>query len=398
MKKILLGTILCATLSLPLMGKNVVRINKLVKCTTSSASLADQIMLEFTRSLYYEKEVSSKGEEVTLSFPGIDLNQFRKHAVDGKIRNIAFVKNVVVEYQKNPIPRVVVKISFDKDKVILRFGKTEDPNLLIIDVFNKSRLDLVLKRSSTTLLACNDSVLNDYSFFPGEVKKKLNCSLKKKINIVIDAGHGGKDVGAHAFKLKEKDLTLDIARRVCAELKQKGYSAFLTRNTDTFIPLVDRFQLAHQLQADLFISIHVNSFPGGEYVSGIETHYLDSNSYFDQHKRSGYAFVDNAHDKKLADIADRILREKIDSSKLLSENLQTNLISTLKKQKMHVKNRGTKRTSYRSLLRSEAPAAIVEVGFLTNKQEAKQLGKKKYRSLIAKSLSNGIFDYIKAKS
>ena len=100
--------------------------------------------------------------------------------------------------------------------------------------------------------------------------------------------------------------------------------------------LVDRFQFAHQLHADLFISVHVNSFVGGAYVSGIETHYLDENSYFDKKGCSNYVFADGKHDRELVAVADTILKNKVDSSKLLSESLQNNLIDTLRKRKIDI--------------------------------------------------------------
>lgn len=212
----------------------------------------------------------------------------------------------------------------------------------------------------------------------------------RKAHIVIDAGHGGVDSGTSSFGLNEKSVTLDIARRTYAKLKKEGYRVFLTRNSDSYLSIVDRFQLAQQLKADLFISVHVNAAVGLEHVSGVETHFLDGEPFFGRHTSNSFLFVSTAQDRLATRLVNQLQYEKITASRLLSTSIQKEIVGHLQKNNIYVGNRGTKRTSFRTLLRSEVPASIVEVGFITNKQEASRLAKSSYRNFLAQGICNGI--------
>ena len=104
-----------------------------------------------------------------------------------------------------------------------------------------------------------------------------NLSTKKKI--VIDPGHGGKDCGAMGVaKVCEKQIVLEVAKYLQAELKKRGYITYMTRERDTFIDLIERTKFANDKGADLFVSIHANSIPvGRKSPSGIETYFLSTN-------------------------------------------------------------------------------------------------------------------------
>jgi len=224
-------------------------------------------------------------------------------------------------------------------------------------------------------------------------KKKREFS-SRKVNIVIDAGHGGLDPGTRSFGLKEKVVTLDIAKRVYSNLKRKGYRVFLTRSTDKHLSVVDRFQLAQQLKADLFVSIHVNSAAGLERVSGVETHFLDGSPFFGKKKSCQFLFFKDKKDEAFKKIIKNQLREKIDNSRALSNSIQKNILSFLKNKNIDVVDRGVKSTGFRTLLRSRVPSSIVEVGFLTNKKEAKFLSKASYRNFLAHGICEGISEFL----
>ena len=216
-------------------------------------------------------------------------------------------------------------------------------------------------------------------------KKKV----KKNLTIVVDAGHGERDPGTTKFGLKEKDITLDIARRIHALLKKNGYRSFLTRNTDSFLNVLDRYSLARQLKADLFVSVHVNSC-GLESVSGFETHYLKQGPLLGDGANTSFMFVQSERDKKRAGTADEQLKKKIVGSQILAQTIHAGIKDVIDLNQLAVADRGVKQTVYRTLLHHEVPASIVEVGFLTNKKEAQLLAKSAYRQVIAQGIYRGI--------
>lgn len=213
------------------------------------------------------------------------------------------------------------------------------------------------------------------------------------MSIIIDAGHGGKDNGAVAFGLKEKDIALDIARRTRQFLQKKGFRAYITRSTDHFLSLVNRVQLARQLKAGLFVSVHVNSFPGLQKVSGVETHFFDDRYLWGKDRKISFVFANGKNDKKLIEVANSMLKHKIDESQTLSTCIQKSVIDIVHKDYADVVDRGIRRTGLRTLFRCETPASFVEVGFLTNKAESQRMAKTQYRELLAQGICNGIMKY-----
>jgi len=408
MKKILIGIYLFGGMMIafvmPLSGDAAV-INQLTRIEATAGKYASQIVFEFLHPLYYEKEVNNRGEQVTeeviLYFPGISLADFRALQVYEKIRSLGVVKDVAINFERLPVGRIAVKINFEKESVLLRLTKMEEPNILVLDIFDKKVLEALRKKVTTTLYACNNVVEPGATVQDCVVSCEVHPPKKKrmlqprKAHIVIDAGHGGIDGGANSFGLQEKNFTLDIARRACASLKKEGYRAFLTRNADAYLSIGDRVQLARQLKADLFVSVHVNAVAGLHHVSGVESYFFDGTPYFDKRRcKRAFLFIGNKHDKCLAQVADRLLYERFSESKTLSGFIQESVLNCLKKKNIAIVNRGIKRANFGVLLRNEAPASLVEVGFLTNKAEAKRLTKAAYRNWLAHGICNGIKKFL----
>lgn len=187
---------------------------------------------------------------------------------------------------------------------------------------------------------------------------------------------------------------MDIARRAYKNLKKKGYRVFLTRSTDSYLSVLDRFQLAQQLKADLFVSVHINAIPGIERVSGVETHFLDGSPFFGNKKNSLFLLASTKRDRDLVKFTNAVLMDKISSSKKLSRSIQNGICDLAARKRIDVVNRGVKRTGFRTLLRSEVPSSIVEVGFVTNKKEAQRLATPHYRDFLARGISNGIEKFL----
>ncbi len=194
--------------------------------------------------------------------------------------------------------------------------------------------------------------------------------------IALDPGHGGRDRGTRsdAFKLDEKDLTLDIARRLKPMLEARGFKVFLTRTNDTYVPLTDRPKLAASAGADLFISIHFNA--AGPAVRGIETYVLTP-----QNQRStGSDSLDagdavlvpgNAHDRWNANLGYVMHRQLV--------------------RDLALPDRGLKRARF-VVLRDLAscPGVLLECGYLSHTDEARAINEPAHRERIAATISAGI--------
>ena len=383
-------SLFCPTRQVSARSMNRTFINRPSRVEAAAGEHTSQIVIEFLRPVYFEKKEVKPGEMVELSFPGVSIEDFAALGIIQKFKSLAVVKNASIRVERFPIPMVVLQVSFSPNDVLVRLTKMDDPNLLVIDIFSKVILEKLRRKQTTTLYACNNAILSDSI---GLAKKK-RLSNPNKSRIVIDAGHGGCDDGACAFGLKEKDLTLTIARQMYVLLKKKGYRVFLTRNVDKTLSVVDRFDLAQQLKADLFVSVHVNAVAGLGNASGIETHFLDEAPFFLRGGKMQFLLANNPHDKALARVANKFLKEKITISKELSQKIQSSLLNRMKQGNIDVVDRGVKRTAFRTLLRHEVPASIVEVGFITNRKEAKRLAQSWYRSVIAQGICRGIESFL----
>ncbi|MFH1644530.1 MAG: N-acetylmuramoyl-L-alanine amidase [bacterium] len=226
----------------------------------------------------------------------------------------------------------------------------------------------------------------------------LKC-LKKKIRIVIDAGHGGKDSGANGvYSLKEKDITLDIARRAKAFLKKDGLNVYLTRNDDKDVSLLERSDFANHLKADLFVSIHVNSAGISQNANGLETYYWGDKNIEKPGARNGFlSFLQNKSNQDSIQLINKYFYEKDLASKNLASCIHNGILNFVNERGFQVYDRGLKKDWFRIHLFNDALTALVEVGFLTNPKEAKHLADYKYRNILAYGISQGVKNYILEK-
>lgn len=202
-------------------------------------------------------------------------------------------------------------------------------------------------------------------------------------HIVLDAGHGGKDQGAEnaTLKLKEKDLTLDVALKTKKLLEQKGFKVSLTRNQDVNITLQERPAFAKRLKADLFISIHFNAAQATS-ASGIETYSLTSVGQPSTSRQK----VD-PEDLQIAKGHAHLL-----PSLCLSYSVQSSLI-----QKTKSNDRGCRKARFIVLNElDQCPGILIEGGFLTHTQEAEKIATEAYRLELATAIAQGIVRYTKA--
>ena len=197
--------------------------------------------------------------------------------------------------------------------------------------------------------------------------------------IVIDAGHGGKDLGAKndAYKLYEKDLNLDVARRLKSMLETAGYEVVMTRNSDVYIPLERRPQIANRENGDLFISIHFNA-AGSSTAEGFETfaltpQYQASSKYSKPGRGDSARFDGNEQDPW---------------NTLLGYHVQRSLVK-----RVGGPDRGLKRARFLVLKHLDCPGVLVELGFVSNPATAQKLRTAVFRQTLAQSLFDGIALY-----
>jgi N-acetylmuramoyl-L-alanine amidase len=214
--------------------------------------------------------------------------------------------------------------------------------------------------------------------------------------IVIDAGHGGHDSGTLGVDgIEEKDVVLDVALRLGKLLHDRlGAEIVYTRADDTFIPLETRTAIANKAQADLFISVHANSSQD-ESARGVEVYYLNFTSdpeAMQVASRENAVSTQSVHE--LSDLVKKIaLKDKIDESRELAEDVDESLYAGLAKRNEGLKNRGVKKAPFVVLIGANMPSILAEISFVTNPTDAEELQQPAYRQRVAESLYRGIARY-----
>ncbi len=214
--------------------------------------------------------------------------------------------------------------------------------------------------------------------------------------IVIDPGHGGKDPGAMAHGLKEKDITLMVARKTAERLKSKyEYDVILTRKNDTSLQLEERTAIANTKKADLFVSIHVNAHPSSS-IKGIETFYLNLATNTEAMRVAARENATTTHNiSDLQDIlSDLMQNSKIQESSVLADYVQNSIVTGLRENRYETEDLGVKQAPFYVLLGAEMPAVLAEISFLSNKEEALRLRDENYLDEIADQIAAGVAGYV----
>jgi N-acetylmuramoyl-L-alanine amidase len=231
--------------------------------------------------------------------------------------------------------------------------------------------------------------------------RSLIRALGLKIDrVVIDPGHGGHDTGTIGpTGLMEKDLVLDVARRLGTLIAQRLASEVVyTRSDDTFIPLEERTRIANDKKADLFLSIHANSSQLPR-IAGSETFYLNfttSEDALEVAARENASSQTSIHE--LQTLVQKIaLNEKVQESRELASILQKAMYANVPRNRSY-KNRGIKKAPFVVLIGAQMPSVLAEIAFLSNPKDEGLLKKPEYRQKIAEALFRGIAQYADALS
>lgn len=195
-------------------------------------------------------------------------------------------------------------------------------------------------------------------------------NVQKKYTILVDAGHGGNDIGTEGYANKkdksdknnvfEKDIALKIAKKVASKLSNnKDVQVIMSRTEDKYISLLDRIDFANSQNVDLLVSVHLNAETGGNTASGLETY----------HRRNA-----------------------TDGSDELAKIVQQTIVSYI-----DVRDRGVREENYDVIKAVKMPAILIECGFLTNPKEEKKLLTDKYQDQLAEGITQGVLSYVDSK-
>jgi N-acetylmuramoyl-L-alanine amidase len=214
-----------------------------------------------------------------------------------------------------------------------------------------------------------------------------------KTRIVLDAGHGGWDLGTVGREgLLEKDLVLDVTQRLGKLLQARlGAEVMFTRTDDTYLPLEQRADVANQAQADLFVSVHAN-YSSSATARGVETYYTNLFSAPGSHE------VERHEDGTFAKLTPVSLtagglHEKIEESRRLATSVQRALYATLSATSPDIRNRGIKDSAFAVLTGTTMPAILTEISFVSSPADERNLQSATYRQQIAEALYQGIARY-----
>ncbi len=286
-------------------------------------------------------------------------------------------------------------LSLSHASVNVQHFRLEDPQRLVVDFMldKVGQLNPVQKNPVSTL--------KDWKSM--EDRKQNISSTATSQLVVIDPGHGGKDPGAVANGIREKDINLQISKRIVSHLTRRGIPARLTRTGDSYLRLQERTHLANEWNAAMFVSIHANALPPGRHATGMEIYLMALPTDKDAMQLAlienkelangdGNAESIQASDKKtrmLLNILGNMQQNaKIDESTQVAEVL----FSSGKRKGLPM--RRVAQAPFYVLRGAGMPAILIETGFITEKKEARLLASSSYQEKLAASLAEGIYAYL----
>ncbi len=306
-----------------------------------------------------EVYIEDVGNKIIVYISGDPLNGFDyyKTAQDSSQLSLKFNRETTVESEL--LSNNNLRLTFDKDNIdIDELDIDIDDSIIQSFTINKNNseysVDISLVENTEFVMLGSGS----NNFFLNFVNIDLSNSKYKNMLIVIDPGHGGKDPGAigKLTGVYEKTLALKSSLMLKKELEKEGFKVYMTRSTDEYISLYERANMANELDADLFVSVHINAHTNSD-ANGVEVLY---SPYTTQH------------------------------SDLLAKAIQKYLVKDL-----GATNRGiVPRPNLIVIRETKMAAALVELGFLSNKREEELLQQDWYMDKAVKAVKKGILEFL----
>ncbi len=385
---------------------NNVALPNLVDARVSNSNERARLVLDLTDTTLFALASLDEPKRIAVDVKALDIKLKDENITlsEGLISSISFEK-----IQKGRIRTWLVLSSFAMVQQAYILEPFDDqPARLVVDIvptsskifLENAALDLAYSQTVAQNQHENLSKLDDYSNVPGD----LNSKLSSRPLIIIDPGHGGVDGGAQSTTgHMEKNIVLNFAKTLQQVLiESDSFDVALTRTDDSFISLRDRVNLARQNKADLFISIHADSFEQEE-VGGISiyvrdeeaTDILDKILAENENKVDIIAgFTPPDVDKRAVSIlVDLMRREMRRQAFMVAQNIVEQLKPSVRLRRFPVR-----KADFYVLHSPDVPSILIELGFLSNKRDIENLETKKWNERVAQSLARGVAVYFEANN
>lgn len=354
-----------------------------------------RIVIDLSNNANYEahwlKSINGKPPRIYIDIKDVD----KVNVPQSKLT----IENALVEQIRYAKQGSITRFALDaKDITSFNVFQLSSPSRLVIDLSNDQQ-QAQATTNQTQALGQSDNkgtTKNDKeetNKLPKSATDSLAQAMGIKIhNVVIDPGHGGKDIGTNHNGAVEKDIVLGIGTKVAETFRklQKGLTVYLTRSTDVFIPLEGRTAFANQRKADIFVSIHANSVTDNA-IHGTMTFVL--NITRDRTSLEISAAENQASQKAMSDLQgilrSIVLNSKLEESLLLAKSVQNSIVHNV-----HTTDKGVKQAPFYVLVGARMPAILIETGFVTNKPEADLLSSGGGQDSYAEGIYHGIMNYI----
>ena len=287
----------------------------------------------------------------------------------------------------------VTRVELDtKDGSNFSVSMASNPYRLVVELRGNDRA-LAGNRTTPAPSAGRPTATAALSPVPLKPAEERLAAKSGKFRIVLDAGHGGWDLGSVGRQgLVEKDLVLDVTQRLGKLLTARlGSEVVFTRTDDSYWPLEQRADLANQSQADLFVSVHAN-YSSSAAARGVETY---NTNFF---SAPGSKEIEKRENGDLlkpltVSLSPSALQEKIDESRRLAASVQRALYATLATANPGIRDRGIKGSAFAVLTGTTMPAILTEISFVSSPADEHNLQSEAYRQQIAEALYKGIARY-----
>ncbi len=364
-------------------------VNRLKKVDIIKGELRLHFMHEYDKEQVH-KFVLTNPHRVVFDFDNTKLehSNMTKH-LDKSIRIAQFkptTVRIVVENNK-PYRCTAYQPFFSKRYYHISLPKHS--SVLPAKRFKKPKLNIEIKSASTA----NRNKI--------KMKKvPIASNIRKHELIVIDAGHGGHDSGAIGGGKREKNLVLQIAKRVEKHLKKRGHPVYMTRNKDRFLTLGQRTRFADKKKAVVFISIHANAVAKkhAHKIHGIETFFLQNTRDARSQRiaaRENKSVLKGTTKLSQNVIVDSVLSgPKIVQSNKLAIDVHRRIMTNVRNKFSDVRDGGVRHAPFWVLVGASRPSILVEVGYISHPKERGRLFNPGYQELVAKGIAEGIDNYL----
>jgi len=324
----------------------------------------------------YLKSTHLTGNTLTLTFKyNLDDVKFFTLKDKGIIKYVYDIKNAVLPNTKS------IKDYKHAGVYAFRMGQFSKKYLRVVIESRHKNYQTYAIHGKVLLLKLPKVKKTKKLFIPKGRVKRIN---QYSPTVIIDAGHGGYDIGASCGKIIEKNITLALALKLQKQLAHRGYKTCMTRNADQHRHLYERTDYANTKKGTVFISLHTNAAPrkkNKRYLyKGIEVFCMKGSSRKKRYSNRK-VYVGNWKKKK---------------SYLLAKEIKTNMLSAVRKKHI-VLDKGVKQNNFWVLRGTKMPAILIENGYITDKYEGKRLTTDSYQNLLVKGIVDGVDVYFNRK-